>query len=126
MKQKQPKQKQPKQIIMPFCNKWKKSRKHDDSGFPNNLRRIKMIKKIFAVYDKKAKSEMSIFEMPNELVAMRDFSQACNNDKSMISKFPEDYALACLGTINTETMEITSEVKFIAEAKDYVNVTDKQ
>lgn len=82
-----------------------------------------MIKKLYAVYDKKAQSEMNIFEMPNDLVAMRDFAQACTNDKSMITKYPEDYALACLGTINTETMEITSEVKFIAEAKDYVNKT---
>lgn len=80
-----------------------------------------MIKKIFAVYDKKAKTELAIFEQPNELVAIRDFSQACNNKESMLKKFPDDYELMCLGTINTETLEIAPEVKSIAQAKDYVN-----
>ena len=80
-----------------------------------------MIKKFFAVYDKKAKNDLGIFTMPNDLVAMRDFSQACNNEQSQIKKFPEDFALMCLGTIDTETMTIQSNPKIIAEAKDYVN-----
>lgn len=80
-----------------------------------------MIKKLYAVYDKKAKSELGIFEHPNDLVAIRDFSQVASNKEHQISKFAEDYCLVCLGEINTETMEITSNVKTIAEAKEYVN-----
>lgn len=84
-----------------------------------------MIKKLYAIYDKKAETELGIFEHPNDLVAIRDFSQACTyknpqtNEKSQIAKYPEDYCLVCLGTIDTTTMEIISDVKTVAEAKEY-------
>lgn len=79
-----------------------------------------MIKKIYAVYDKKAQTELGLFEQPNDLVAIRDFSQACANKDSQIAKFAEDYELMSLGSIDTETGVITSDVKTIALAKDYV------
>lgn len=78
-----------------------------------------MIKKIYAVYDKKAESTLGLFEQPNDLVAIRDFSQVCTDEKSQICKFADDYCLVTLGTIDTKTMAITSEIKTIAEAKDY-------
>lgn len=78
-----------------------------------------MIKKIYAVYDKKAKTELGLMEQPNDLVAIRDFSQACKNKELQIAKFAEDYCLYALGTIDTETMKIESEVRVIAEANDY-------
>lgn len=80
-----------------------------------------MIKKLYAVFDKKANNELGIFENANDLVAIRDFSQVCANKESQICKFAEDYCLVSLGTIDTETMAIVSDVKTIAEAKDYVN-----
>lgn len=78
-----------------------------------------MIKKLYAVYDKKAQTELNVFEGVNDLVAIRDFSQVCSNPEHQIAKFAEDYCLVSLGTIDTETMAIVSEVKTIAEAKDY-------
>ena len=79
-----------------------------------------MIKKLYAVYDKKAQTELGLFEQPNDLVAIRDFSQVAKNPEHQINKFAEDYCLVCLGTIDTESMEIVSDVKTIAEAKEYV------
>lgn len=78
-----------------------------------------MIKKIYAVYDKKAKTELNVFEGVNDLVAIRDFSQICSNPEHQICKFAEDYCLMSLGTIDTETGAIVSEIKTIAEATDY-------
>lgn len=78
-----------------------------------------MIKKLYAVYDKKAETELGLFEQPNDLVAIRDFSQVCKNKEHQIAKFAEDYCLISLGTIDTTTMQIVSDVKTIAEAKEY-------
>ena len=79
-----------------------------------------MIKKIYAVYDKKAQTELGLFEQPNDLVAIRDFSQVCAKEDSQIAKFADDYELMCLGTIDTETGIIKSDVKTIAQAKEYI------
>ena len=78
-----------------------------------------MIKKLYVIYDKKAEAEMGIFEHPNDLTAIRDFSQLCQNKEHQICKFAEDYCLCCIGTIDTTTMAIVSDVKTVAEAKDY-------
>lgn len=80
-----------------------------------------MIKKIFTVFDKKAKSTQPIYEATTDLVAIRDFSMLCQNDKvEMIRKFPDDYCLMCLGELDTDTGAITPNVRIIAEAKEYV------
>lgn len=84
-----------------------------------NQKGKEMIKKIYAVYDKKAKSELGLFEHPNDLVAIRDFSQLCAKEESPVCKFAEDYELRCLGQIDTDTCVITSDVKTIAEAVEY-------
>lgn len=81
-----------------------------------------MNKNIYSVYDKKASSCLGIFEQPNDLVAIRDFSQVCANkdEKNMINKFAEDYDLMRLGKYDTVTGELTYDKQIIAEAKDYV------
>ena len=80
-----------------------------------------MIKKIYTVYDKQAQTTQPIYEAVNDLVAIRDFSMLCKNDKvEMIRKFPEDYCLISLGELDTETGTITPYAKTIAEAKEYV------
>ena len=79
-----------------------------------------MIKKLYSVYDKKAQSTLAVFETTNDLVAIRDFSQACTNKDSQIAKFAEDYQLMCLGELNTETAVIAPDVRIIAQAKEYV------
>lgn len=80
-----------------------------------------MIKRLYSVYDKKAKATLQVFEMPNDLVAMRDFSQLCVKEDCQIAKFKEDYTLLCLGELDTETGVIKSEVREIAKAEDYAN-----
>lgn len=80
-----------------------------------------MIKKLYSVYDKKAKATLQVFEMPNDLVAIRDFSQLCVKEDCQITKFKEDYTLLCLGELDTETGVIKSEVREIAKAEDYAN-----
>lgn len=80
-----------------------------------------MIKKLYSVYDKKAQSTLQVFELPNDLVAIRDFSQICTNKESQIAKFAEDYSLMCLGELNTETGVIVSDVRVVAQAKDYIS-----
>ena len=80
-----------------------------------------MIKKIYAVYDKKQQSTQPIYEQVNNMVAIRDFSMLCSNEKvDMIRTYPEDYCLMCLGEFDTETGVITPSVQTIAEASEYV------
>lgn len=79
-----------------------------------------MIKKLYTVFDKKAQTTLAVFESTNDLVAIRDFSQICTNKESQIAKFAEDYQLMCLGELNTETGIIVSDVRIIAQAKEYV------
>ena len=81
-----------------------------------------MIKNIYSVYDLKAGNCLGIFEQPNDLVAIRDFSQVCANkdEKNMINKFAEDYQLIRLGKYNTITGEIEADKQIVAYATDYV------
>lgn len=82
-----------------------------------------MIKKLYSVYDKKAENCLAIFEQPNDLVALRDFSRACTDkrENNVIAEYPDDYCLKALGEFDSKSGEIKSEVHIIAEAKDYVN-----
>lgn len=82
-----------------------------------------MIKKLYSVYDKKAENCLAIFEQPNDLVALRDFSRACTDkrENNVIAEYPDDYCLKSLGEFDSQSGEIKSDVKIIAEAKDYVN-----
>lgn len=81
-----------------------------------------MIKKLYAVYDEKAQTTQPVYEQANDLVAIRDFSMLCQNEKvDMIRKFPEDYALLCLGELDTDTGKIIPNVRQIAKASEYVN-----
>lgn len=66
-----------------------------------------MSKLIVAVYDKKAESFNPIYTSKNEAVAVRDFSQGCIDKESNLSKYPEDYALYKLGTVEEDTGIIT-------------------
>ena len=85
-----------------------------------------MIKRLYSLYDKKANNCLGLYEQPNDLVAIRDFSRICanNDEKNMIATFAEDYALLCLGEFDAETGKIESNVRTIAEAKDYVKADE--
>ncbi|AXH74027.1 MAG: nonstructural protein [Microvirus sp.] len=76
-------------------------------------------KKLYAVKDKK-EGIMEVFIQPNDLVAMRNFSQIAKDKNVMVGKFPEDFQLLKLGEIASESGELTSGVKVLAEAADYI------
>ena len=80
-----------------------------------------MIKKLYTVYDKKGETGLAVFESANDLVAIRDFSHIVANksENNMIATYPDDYCLKLLGTYDTETGVIVSDVRVIAEAVEY-------
>lgn len=55
----------------------------------------------------------------NDGAALRNFADMVANDKSYISKHPEDYQLFKIGEIELNTGDITPEVKFLANAIDF-------
>lgn len=61
-----------------------------------------MIKKVFSVFDSKAKLFSTPFYSHNEGTARRDFARAVNDPSSDLSKFSEDYSLMELGEFDDE------------------------
>lgn len=62
-----------------------------------------MLKKIFSVYDSKAKLFSTPFYSHNDKTAQRDFARAVNDPQSELSKFSEDYSLMELGEFEDDT-----------------------
>ena len=59
-----------------------------------------MILKMFSILDTKAKAYMTPqFHMTAD-VAIRDFTERANDGQSMISRYPEDFALFEIGEFN--------------------------
>lgn len=67
-----------------------------------------MIVKLFAVKD----NASGVYDGPvpaqTEGIAMRNFTDMCNNPDTAIAKHPEDFSLWCVGTWNDATGEIIS------------------
>lgn len=61
-----------------------------------------MIKKVFSVFDSKAKLFSTPFYSHNDKTAQRDFARAVNDSNSDLSKFSEDYSLMELGEFDDE------------------------
>lgn len=76
-----------------------------------------------AVLDKKAKEFQAPFAQPNKAVACRSFMQAVNEDKSVLNKFAEDYALYMIGKFNVEKGTLKQENELLLEA---ANVATKK
>jgi len=67
-----------------------------------------MILPLFAIYDSKALSFMSIYHTPNADIAKRAFAQAVNNPENVdLYQFPNDFSLIELGSFDNETGVIT-------------------
>lgn len=62
-----------------------------------------MIKKVFSVYDSKAKLFSTPFYSHNDQTAERDFARAVNDPNTDLYKFSEDYSLMELGQFDDET-----------------------
>lgn len=61
------------------------------------------------------------FKCQNDLIALRTFSDDVKNEKSPLSKHPEDYELWCIGKMCLETGVIISDIRYLGRALDYVS-----
>jgi len=76
-----------------------------------------------SVYDQKARFFSAPFTSATEETAIRDFSRAVMDTRSMVDKFPEDYELHLLGSFNELSGEIepVSIPKLLAKGADYIS-----
>jgi len=61
--------------------------------------------RIYSVYDRKAAYYLPLFTMRSNADAIRQFSEIVTGD-TPIAKYPADYDLVCLGSINLENGSI--------------------
>jgi len=64
--------------------------------------------KIFSIYDGKIRSFLRPFFEGHTGSAMRSFEEACQEPTSPFSKFPGDFVLYEIGSIDLELAELTS------------------
>lgn len=76
---------------------------------------------LYAIKDTKNGFSTAIFASSNHGNAIRMFGDTCQNDDNLLHKHPEDFELYCLGTYNDDNGEITSEVKYLDKATNYVS-----
>lgn len=62
--------------------------------------------KIYSIYDRKAAYYLPLFNMRGHADALRQFSEIVVNSDTPIAKYPADYDLVCLGSIDLETGSI--------------------
>lgn len=76
----------------------------------------------FAVYDLKAQLYAQPLFMKTKGLAIRAFSQACEDKNTELNKHPTDFSLYHLGTYNVETGSLNSLNKplQIANASEFV------
>lgn len=64
---------------------------------------------IFSIYDSAASYYQPPFACNNKGIALREFSDACNNKETFLAKHPADYTLFLLGTFDDITGEFVLE-----------------
>lgn len=64
------------------------------------------IKKIYSVYDRKAQYYLPLYIADSDAQAERQFSNVVVTSETDISKYPADFDLVCVGTMNMENAEI--------------------
>ena len=62
--------------------------------------------KIYSVYDSKAQLFGLPFFLPNDDVASREFVRLSGDVNSLVSQFPDDFKLFCLGVFSPEEGKI--------------------
>lgn len=58
---------------------------------------------MFSIHDAKVGAFMNPFYAQSRGSAIRDFTDACNDEKSYLAKHPEDYALFEIGSFDPES-----------------------
>ena len=79
-----------------------------------------MMLKIYSVMDVKASAFMSPFFTAHDGQAVRSFGDACNDEKSMFARHPEDFALYRLGEFDDVAGKLKAQEvpEFIIRAVD--------
>lgn len=80
---------------------------------------------ICAIYDKKGKNYEAPFTQPNKAIAVRSFMQACQDEKSPLNIFAEDFNLQEIGEFNTETGIFTPFTEILLEAANIAQRKNK-
>lgn len=71
---------------------------------------------LICIFDKKASQHYEPKITRNVAQMIRDFMDICNDPKSSICKYPEDFSLVSLGTWNDITGELITNRKVLVEA----------
>jgi len=81
--------------------------------------------KIFSIYDSKAEAYLQPFFAPTKAYAIRQFTQAANDESADFHKFAADYTLFELGSWDEQTGTIApNEAKTaLGSAIEYINQT---
>jgi len=78
-----------------------------------------MIYRVIAVYDKKAQMyPRPPFCMQSRVEAIRGFTDAVNKDDSPIAAFPSEFDLVEVGTFDSETGALTSEIVVLCNGQE--------
>lgn len=75
--------------------------------------------KLYAIKDNTIGFE-TVYCMPNNAAAIRNFGDIVRNDKSRYNAHPEDYDLYCVGEFDDNTGEIKPECTFLERAKSFM------
>lgn len=76
--------------------------------------------KMFAIHDSKAEAFNVPFTLPNEALAVREFTALVNSPDSQIGQFPEDYTLFQVGEYDTQSGKIESHVLSLGNGRQYI------
>lgn len=68
-----------------------------------------MKQNVYSIRDRKVGAYMTPFFSLNDDTAVRSFSHACENPQSLMSSYPEDYSLHCIGIFDDESGELLPE-----------------
>lgn len=61
---------------------------------------------LYSIYDRKAGYYLPVFNQRGHADAQRQFTELVTNSDTPIAKYPADYDLVCLGSIDLETGSI--------------------
>ena len=81
------------------------------------------MKKVYTIYDKKALSySPMLMVFDNRVSALRQFEQLCRSDGTLVNRYPDDFALYCLGNFDEEKGKLISYdvPEHILDASEYI------
>lgn len=75
--------------------------------------------KLYSLKDAKLGKFGMPFVAPNDEIAKRMLDSTIKAGDTTVAEYPEDFQLFLLGSYNDDTGELTSELKFIANATEF-------